>query len=211
MTTALRPGEVNVMNRLYLAGAALLFGAVVSPAAFCQSNELSILAGATYPGAQVSILSNISISGGVSAAVQVDFAHLLSESPAGNLYLELPVTRVLKASVGVNRYSVSAASSQVFFTPGIRYRFAPRSRISPYLVGGFGFGWFDAANVRVDSDVSVNVADGLKPAFGVGGGMQLRIGGPFAFRAEIRDFVAAGSNISNRNHVVYQGGFGLRF
>jgi hypothetical protein len=197
--------------RLAVLSAPLLLGLIRPPAAFGQSNELSILAGATTHSVDVSILSVASISAGTSAAIQVDFAHRLKEGRSGTLYLELPAARVLKASVGIQTGRVTAGTSQFFFTPGVRYQFSPASRISPYLAAGFGFGWFDRANIVVSGPVNVNVADGFQPAAGFGGGAEIRIRRGFVFRAEVRDYVACGANISSRNHVVYQGGFGFHF
>ena len=199
-----------MQTRSKILGAALLFGAVASPAAFCQQHELSILAGATNPSAQVGIVSAVSVSAGTSFSVQLDYAYRLKETRSGSLYLELPATRVAKVSVGIQTDRVSAAQSRFFVTPGMRYQFAPGSRISPYAVGGFGLGWFDAVRIAIDPPLSVKVADGVKPAFGLGAGARIRISRGLAFRAEIRDFIGCGA-VSPRNHMVFQAGFGFRF
>ena len=198
--------------RFKILAAALLTGLALSPAATAQSNELSILAGATNPSATVNVSSLASVSGGKSAAVQVDFAHRIKETASGNLYFEVPVTRVFKASVGVDYDRMDVAQSKFFVTPGLRYAFAPGARLSPYVAGGFGFGWFESVRVAwSDPWLSVNVGDGVKPAAGFGGGAEIRISRSVTFRAEVRDFVNCASGDSSRNHVVYSGGFGWRF
>ncbi len=190
--------------------AALLLGFATSPAVYGQSHELGILAGATNPSAQVDILSAVSVSAGTSVSVQVDYAYRLKSTPGGKLYLEFPATRVAKASVGIQWNRVAAGQSKFFFTPGVRYRFLPASRVSPYVAGGFGFGWFDKTNIVISPPILVEVADGMRPAFGFGGGAALRIYRGLSFRAEVRDFVGCGAG-TERNHVVYQRGFGVRF
>jgi hypothetical protein len=191
-------------------GITLLAGFALSPAA-AQSNELSVLAGVGSPSANISVGSLVSVRAGVSASVQLDFAHRLKETSSGSLYLEVPAARVWKASVNVDAGHASVSQSQFFFTPGLRYVFVPRSRVSPYASAGFGFGWFDAANLSVTGPVTVNVLEGFKPAAGFGAGVAVRIAGGLTFRAEMRDFVNCGSGAPSRNHLVYAGGFGYRF
>jgi opacity protein-like surface antigen len=199
------------MNRLITLGTLLFAGFVLSPAAYAQANELSVLAGVGSPAASVGVASLVSVSGGVTASVQVDFAHRLKVTPSGALYLEFPAARVLKASVSVGADRVSAGQSQFFFTPGLRYAFVPNARVSPYAVGGFGFGWFDAANVHVNGPVAVNLVEGFQPAAGVGAGVAILITHGLSFRAEVRDFINCAGSAASRNHMVYSGGFGFRF
>ena len=200
-----------MQTRFEMLSAALLAGLVVSPAVFAQSNELSVLAGVGNPSANVSVGTGISVSGGVSASVQVDYAHRVKELSSGNLYFELPVTRVFKASVGIGANGINVAQSQFFVTPGLRYAFAPTSRVSPYAVGGFGFGWFDSVRVAFEGPFTVNAAAGMKPAAGFGAGAEVRITRGFALRAEVRDFVNCATAGSSRNHVVFNAGFGFHF
>jgi hypothetical protein len=197
--------------RSTILSAALFAGFVLPPAGICQSNELSILAGATTSAASVTA-PGVSVSAGVTASVQVDYAHRLKETAGGKLYFELPAARVLKASVGINPNFVNVGQSQFFVTPGLRYVFAPEARVAPYVAGGFGFGWYNAANLTViGGPVNVNVTEGFKPAAGIGAGAMLRITRGFAMRAEVRDYINCASNAPNRNHVAFNAGFGFRF
>jgi len=188
----------------------LLAGFALSPASFAQSHQLGILAGAANPSASVGI-GGSSITAGVTAAVQVDYAQRLKQTSGGDLFLELPLTRAFKASVGVTSSHVDVTQSQFFFTPGLRYVIAPKSVVSPYGVAGFGFGWFDSVHVSFDGPFSARALEGFKPAAAFGGGLQIRIARGFVFRAEVRDFVNCATDAPSRNHVVFNGGFGFRF
>ncbi len=186
---------------------------LTTTSAFAQRHEIGILVGATLPSAQVSIPPVVSASGGASFAGQVDYAYFLQETSHGNLYFELPAARVFKAAVNINlNYGgVAASASQAFFTPGLRFRFHPDARWSPYLNGGFGFGWFDAASVQVSGPAFVSATNGIKPAFDFGGGLMLRLNRMWALRGEVRDFVACGSNLPSHNHLVMSLGASIRF
>ncbi len=201
------------MNRvclLHFFGLTLL-SSLIAPCASAQSNEVGILAGATTPSTQVSIGSFGSISGGATATVQVSYAFRVAGSETASLYIEMPVSRVAKASVSVDEKGAGVNASQVFFTPGVRVNFLSAKRVSPYLTGGAGFGWFDSAEVRVDPSLRVNVSTGFKPVVSCGGGLEFRLTRILRFRAEMRDYIAAGGFVGNRNHLAYFGGFGFTF
>jgi len=188
----------------------LSLACILIPAAFGQSSQVDVLAGVTTSAATVSA-PGVSVNAGRTASVLADYALRLVERPTGNLYLELPAARIHKASVGVSPDRVTAGVSQFFFTPGVRYELAPRARVSPYGVAGFGFGWFDNADVQVNGPVRVNVLEGLKPAAAVGAGAEFHITRRIGFRVEMRDFINCAAGIAGRNHVTFNGGFGFRF
>ena len=145
------------MNNRFLPLMLVLLPAI----ALGQRNDLSVLAGVTTPAASINVGSLASISGGATAAVQLDYDYVLKDTRSGSLLLDLPAARVFKASVGLRSDSLAVNQSQFFFTPGLRYQFAAGSRIAPYVSGGFGFGWFDAAGITVEGPVSVSVSEGF--------------------------------------------------
>lgn len=179
--------------------------------AMAQNHELSILAGATVPSGQVSVGSFASVSGGISPSVQVSYGFRVLTARAGSLYFEVPVSRVSKASVSVDENGVGASASQWFFTPGLQFKFLSWSKVSPYVTGGAGMGWFDSANVRVLPDVRVNASTGLKPVVAFGGGVEFRATRLLRFRLDVRDYVPVGWFMANRNHLAYSGGIGFAF
>jgi len=201
------------MNRIPLSfcvGLAVL-SSLIAPGASGQRHEIGILAGATTPSAQIEIGSLASVSGGASATVQVSYAFRVAGNDTSSLYVELPVSRVAKASVAVDERGAGASASQVFFTPAVRWNFLTLQRVSPYLTGGAGLGWFDSVALRVDPSIQANVSSGFKPVVAFGGGVAFRLTRFMSFRVEMRDYIAAGSFVGNRNHLAYSGGFGFVF
>ena len=200
------------MNRVPLlqyVGLTLLSSLIV-PSANGQRHEFGILAGAATPSGQIEG-SFGSVSGGATATVQASYAFLVAGTETTSLYVELPVSRVNKASVSADEKAVGLNASQVFFTPGVRLNFLASKRVSPYLIGGAGFGWFDSAEVRIDPAVRVSVSSGFKPVVACGGGLEFRLTRLMRFRAEMRDYVAVGAFVGNRNHLAYSAGFGFVF
>ena len=201
---------MNRRTSLHYVGLTLLCSLIV-PSANGQRQEVGILGGAVTPSGQISVSSLASVSGGVTPAIQVSYAFRVVGTETSNLYVELPVSRVAKASLSVNEREAGASASQVFFTPGVRFNCFVSKHVSPYLMGGAGIGWFDSADVRVDPALSVSISSGLKPAVAFGGGAAFRLARFITFRLEMRDYVAVGSFAGNRNHVTYFGGVGLTF
>ena len=198
------------MNLLNFFGLTIMSLFTVSTA-MAQNHELSILAGATVPSGQVSVGSFGSVSGGISPSAQVSYAYRVLDNPAGSLYFEVPLSRVSKASVSLDDNGVGASASQWFFTPGLPFKFLSWSRVSPYVTGGAGMGWFDSANVRVLPDVRVSASTGLKPVVAFAGGIEFRATRHLRFRLELRDYVPVGWFMGNRNHLAYSAGIGFAF
>ena len=191
----------------FLAGAGLV--SFLQPAT-AQKIDLSVLAGAAGPTANVSG-PFVSVSGGVSPAVQVNFAWRIAETGSGELYLELPVSRVTRVSAAFDFGQICVRTGSYFAVPGVRYRVFARSRVSPYLAAGFGMGWFDSADITWRHEPGVTVTSGVKPVAGFGGGLDFRVSRLVAVRAEIRDYVACGSGVAHHHQPAYSAGVGIRF
>jgi opacity protein-like surface antigen len=187
----------------------VILGLALPAALPAQVHQIGVLAGVTAPSAQVSIFSAFSNSGGTSVSAQVDYAWRFKTTRHGNSFLEVPVSRAAKASVEVGPREVKVHQSQIFFTPGLKYAINTRSRVIPYAAAGFGLGWFDRAQVETNAP-SVEIGYGFQPAFGFGGGVEVRVSRLIAVRAEVRDFIALGS-VGPSHRVVYRGGAGFRF
>lgn len=189
----------------------LILASLAAPQAYGQKHELTVLAGATTAAAEVGIASAASVSGGSSAAVQVNFATELHDGGSWRLKLELPAARVAKASVDIGENHVGAGASKFFFTPGLRFELPTNSRLTPYASGGFGFGWFDDVSVRIGPDTRVRAGSGIKPAASFGGGLHLKFTERFGMRAEARDYVPVSGGVSGFHHFTITAGFSFRF
>jgi hypothetical protein len=193
-------------------------------AAFAQNSDLALLAGISGPrGETTRNGATSSSSGSVTPSFQVNYAWQVRQR-AVDLYVELPVV----VPVRVNGTVVSGpggiaatgnASPDVFFTPGIRVKFSPESRVSFYGAAGFGIASFAATPsivVVTAGAVSATVTPGSRrnsPALGFGGGIDIRLTRLLSLRGDVRDFVteAALGDVNGRNHGIFQFGIAFHF
>ena len=192
----------------------LLFGVA---ATWAQNSDLGLLGGASVPKGQATLVGGTATaSGSASANFQINYAQLLRQKT--NLYLEIPLVVALRNSGAValapgGMGSVGSSSSDLFLTPGLRFRLLPRSGASIYASGGFGFASFGGTPVFV---APATVRTGNRqdsPALGFGGAVDVRISRLVSFRADVRDFVtkAALGGVDGRNHVTFQPGIAFHF
>jgi hypothetical protein len=107
--------------------------------------------------------------------------------------------------------------ASLYVIPGIRLKFAPAARVSPYAAVGGGYSLFEQSANRIDGRPNGAPRFLNRAALGFGGGLDVRVWRFIAARAEIRDFYSgnpafntpvAGSGLHN---IVAGGGFVLRF
>jgi opacity protein-like surface antigen len=107
--------------------------------------------------------------------------------------------------------------ASLYLTPGIRVKFKPASRISPYAIAGGGYADYEQSTTRIDGQpnpVSRQLARGV---FDLGAGVDVRVRQFIALRGEARDFYTGSpaynvAGISGGQHnVVATGGFVLQW
>jgi hypothetical protein len=182
-------------------------------ATFAQKNEFSVLAGGFTSMTSLTVSPQIDISTGGSVAVQISYGHRLRERTASQLYLDFPLTFVPRQPIRVTASAASVGKEMLLFTPGVRWKLNPASRVSPYLVGGLGPGWLRRFDLVLSPPFEAKLGWGLSLASSFGGGAEVRLSKRFRLRGEVRDFILltnAGA-LGRRNHVVFAGGLGFTF
>src|SRR5260370_129907 len=113
-------------------------------AAQAQKNEFAVSASG--------LLTSASFSTGSSAGFQINYARRLIPLALINLYLELPF------EAGFNGSRTSGPSlnredyNTLYFTPGLKVKFAPGFPVSPYLAGGLGWRRFRSTNTTASAN-----------------------------------------------------------
>jgi len=165
-----------------------------SAPAIAQQNELSLTFGGSFSTGTTfasvcealptcTLTTNgVAVSPGFS--INADFAHRLMNVKAASLFLEMPVlaspSRSGPGFLGNNDFS------SVFFTPSVRFQFAPGAGISPFLSGGAGFAHFSGEGSATPW------------ATQFGGGLDFKTHLPhLGFRVEARDFINGKPAITN--------------
>lgn len=135
----------------------------------------------------------------------------------GPIWIEIPFAAATNQELKSTNLNVPRDYASLFLTPGIRYRFASASRVSPFVFAGAGLAWFQQATTLQDARPNPGERNTYTPAFDFGGGVDIRIWKFINLRGEIRDFVsgnpAFGINVSGstQHNVLLSGGLGLRF
>jgi opacity protein-like surface antigen len=192
-----------------------LFGAC---AALAQNSDLGLLGGISGPRGQTTVTGGTATAAGsVTPSFQIDYACQVLQR-AADLYIELPLVipvRVSGQAVAgpAGTASVGSSGPDLFFTPGLRLKFSPESRVSLYGAAGFGIASFGATSAIVLPATVVVGNRQNSPALGFGGGVDLRLTRLLSLRGEVRDFVtrAGLGGITGRNHAVLQLGIAFRF
>jgi opacity protein-like surface antigen len=188
----------------------LFLAALTAGGAWAQNSDLGILLGASLTHTRV---SGRNVSTNVSGGLQINYAIQLKETVAGRLYLELPliVTGGVRSNVASGLVT-SSVGSTIFLTPGVRWKFTPVSRVSFYAAAGGGIGSFSGHYAAVGGG-NVIAETGWKTtgAFGVGGGIDLRVTRLVSFRGEYRDAMTRRSLDGAVHHSLVMIGVGLHF
>jgi opacity protein-like surface antigen len=183
-----------------------------------QNSDLGLLAGIAGPKDQTTVTdSTTTASGSVAPSFQVNYAWQVRESTA-DLYIELPLVVPVRESgavvAGPGGTAVSGSSGpDLFFTPGLRMKVSPESRVSFYAAAGLGVASFGATSTIGPSLTVVTGSRQTSLAFGFGGGVDFRLTRLLSLRADVRDFVtrAGLGGASGRIHAILQAGIAFHF
>jgi opacity protein-like surface antigen len=186
----------------------LLF--LLAGAALAQNSDLAILGGFIPTSGTV---SNVIITGSVAFGIQIDYAAQLHETPAGQLYLELPWMIAGSLQGAVANDVTAHTTGTNFFTPGVRWRFTPQRRVSFYAAVGAGIGVYGNTISEVGQGAESTTSRTTTFAFGFGGGIDFRLTRLLSLRGEGRDFLTRSGlgGSSGPNHSFFMVGIGFHF
>ncbi|HUI57733.1 MAG TPA: hypothetical protein VLY04_22300 [Bryobacteraceae bacterium] len=180
-------------------------------AAVAQNSDLGILFGV---GPISSTVSAAGVSSSVSGSFQLNYAVQLRDTRAGLLYLELPFLIGGTAEDVVSASIRSSVKDTIFFTPGVRWKYAVQPRVALYGAIGGGLGSFGTLASVVGFGVVSNGSTRTNvPTFGFGGGIDIRLTRLLSLRAEGRDFVTRANlgDTRGHSHAFFDFGVGFHF
>jgi hypothetical protein len=179
--------------------------------ACAQNSDLGLLLGGSLK-VNGRVASGV-VTSNVSAAGQINYAIQLHEGSAGQLYLELPVIITAGAEGRIAGSTIEgSARDTIFFTPGVRWRFTPASRVSFYAAAGGGLASFgENFGLVAPGLVLGSVRRVTTGALGFGAGIDFRLTRLVSLRAEARDLVTRGNIDGSANHTLLMVGAALHF
>jgi hypothetical protein len=179
--------------RLFNCFAALSLSVAVTallPAQTSQTNndgrrEFGVSIGELSSGAPNAAAGSLDLTPGI--AVELSYAQKIRELGFGSLYWEVdglvgPLRRVTGTPVNATHTVRS-----VYATPGLRLQFMPKEPLSPWLVAGAGYAFYNSGNTAIDGGPA---AGGSKSTYAIdfGGGMDYAVGKRYVLRGEARGF-----------------------
>jgi opacity protein-like surface antigen len=158
-----------------------------------------------------------SLDTGSGVALQVNYGRRFINGRKAALYGEINFlaspTREVSSSVTTATHDFAS----LYVTPGVRLKFVPESRISPYAVVGGGYADYEQSATRIGGQPNTASRQLARGAFDFGAGVDARVWRFVALRGEARDFLTGTPNYSipslsgGQHNVVATGGFVLRW
>ena len=199
--------------------AAFLAVVVSSALAQEQKNETGLVLGSEQiPG--FTTTAGTPISQGGSVAFSFDYARRLKGEKTA-LSAEVPFAAAPSHHGGSSQPGTVSSLATLYVVPSLRVQAFANRRWSPWLSGGFGFGWLETSAVLNNGapNPRINRYTGTAQ---FGGGVDIRtplhILFPISLRVELRDYYAVnaanyGSSIrqQGQHDLVPAGGFVIHF
>ncbi len=159
-----------------------------------------------------------SLDVGPGVALQVNYGRRFLKSSKVALYGEInfvasPTAREITTSVNTATHDFAS----LYITPGIRVKFRPSSRISPYAVVGGGYADYEQSLTQINGRPNPAPRELARGVFDFGAGVDVHVWRFVALRGEARDFYTGSPNynitsISGGQHnIVATGAFVLRW
>lgn len=181
-------------------------------------NEVGLLLGALSTGSrdiQLPTPSRAEIDAGIT--YQISYGRRFVNAKVAALYGEVLFAATPLQEVRSTNTTIPRDYASLFFTPGLKLKFVPGWRVSPYIAAGGGFARFRESDFRTNNQPNTGQIGTNTGVFNYGGGVDIRLFRYLGLRGEIRDFVSGNPSfnapfLSNRQHnVLTSGGIVIYF
>jgi hypothetical protein len=146
----------------------------------------------------------------------VNYGYRLSHSNAFGLFGELEFVAIPTQRVTSTNAIVAQSYASLYVAPGVRVKFFPEARLSPWGALGGGYALYqESVNLSNSQPTSNRFLN--RGVFDFGGGLDFRVFRFIGFRAEVRDFYSGNPNVnvhldsSTQHNVVTSGGVVFHF
>jgi opacity protein-like surface antigen len=157
--------------------------------------------------------SRNSVRLGSGTSFQFNYGYRLAELGKAALYGEVHFLANPQRVVGSGFPTATRDVATIFLTPGLKVKFFPTGRVSPYVTAGGGWAVFEQSTSQLNGQPNPAPRSVNKSVFGYGGGVDFQVVRKFALRAEVRDFYSGNpaynipSLTGSQRNVVVSGGF----
>ncbi|HEU5020730.1 MAG TPA: hypothetical protein VFT60_02530 [Bryobacteraceae bacterium] len=149
------------------------------------NREFAVSVGELSSGQPNAAAGSLDLNAGI--ALELSFAQKIRELRFGTLYWEVAALTGPLRRVDGTPVSATHTIRSIYATPGLRLQFTPQEPLSPWLVAGAGYAFYNSDNTAIDGGPA---AGGSKHTYAIdfGGGMDYAFGKSYAVRAEARGY-----------------------
>jgi len=157
------------------------------------------------------------VDAGSGVAFQVNYGRLFLTAGKLAVYGEINFVASPLRDVSSSVNTATHDFASLYITPGLRVKFRPALRISPYAVIGGGYAGYEQSLTRIDGRPNQALRELARGVFDFGAGVDVHVWRFVALRGEARDFYTGspGYNIATisggQHNVVATGAFVLRW
>jgi hypothetical protein len=207
-----RAGILYVRDNAMKLSNLLLTLCVAAAPLMAQRNEVGLTLGRVLADEKSS-----AVELGPGTAFQVNYGRRLAGSDAVAVYGEVHFLASPQRKVETSIPAAGRDVASLYVTPGVRVKFAPDRRLSPWGAIGGGYGLYEHSDLTVGG--AANPAARLlhRGVFMFGGGLDAKVFRWFDLRFEARDFYSGRADLNvplgggGQHNVVVGGGFVLKF
>jgi len=208
--------QILWLGVLFLAGAAVTVPARAQSQEPGQNQELTFSLGG-IPG-QTRSLQGSAGAAQISAdrSFGINYGHRFLDAKIAALYGELEFVAIPNRALTAASATVPQNYASLYLTPGVRLKFLPGSRLSPWASIGGGYGLYQQSAQLSNGQNTTNKFLN-RGVFEFGGGLDYRLFRFIGLRGEVRDFFSGNPNLNaalnstTQHNVVASGGIILRF
>ena len=172
--------------KLLLALIILLAGA---SAGFAQEHEVAFTSGGLKIGERGFDLPRPGfIRFGTGFTYEISYARRLVDARVAALYFELPLAGTPRTRVKTDNALSPRSYSSIFFTPGLKVKFLPGRKYSPFALMGVGLAHFRESDTTLSEQPNANSRGNTDAVFDFGFGLDVRVVSRLSIRGEVRDF-----------------------
>lgn len=197
----------------FLCTSFLLVGLAVSATA--QTHEIGLTLGRISGPTRSSPAGELSLDSGIALQANYGYRFLVRKSFA--LSAEVHFLANGQREIRSQNLSATRDVATAYLTPGLRVKFAPGSRLSPYVTAGGGYALYEQSHFRIDEAPNAAPRFIHRGALMFGGGVDMPVWRWLGFRLEARDFYTGNPSFNTavssscQHNVVFGGGFVLSF
>lgn len=191
----------------------LLFVICLTPA-LAQKNEIGLTLGGFTSQTRNATPTPVDLSSGL--VLEANYGRRVLQLPFAALYGELEFAANAQRTIQGAKTDTRDIAT-LYVTPGVRLKFLPKARISPWVAVGGGYAAYQQSTTLLSGVANPAIRNLNRGVFDFGGGIDTPLWHFIGLRAEVRDFYSGNPAYnavisgSGQHNVLASGGIVLRF